>query len=164
MNVPTPICLSLKKALQKRARELADDCEERARRSMVNGEARALYHLVAREARRLSVAPHLGEGDCREALAALTALARVARWYDGEGFADPLPAYQPAPALPLPEPPRPIAGELLNAAQLAAMFGMGERGARKAIERGYSRGLAGFHRHGALWFAEREAFAKFRAR
>lgn len=128
-----------------RLRRLADDCEERAR-LVDSGEARSLYHLAAREARRASERRHLGERELCGYLAAMTAQAQLARWYGGE--ADEYEAWA-----------RPVE-RLLNPRQLADVFGMTDRGARKAIERGVRRGLEGFRRDGKRWLAEREAFAQ----
>lgn len=166
MNAPTSICRALKRdgdASADRLRQLADDCEERARRT--NGEARNLFHLAAREARNRAGARHLGEIERREALEAIKGFALFVRWLDGEAVPEISPMrlpelVQPAP-VPQPALP-PLVGTLLNARQLGEVFGLSECGARKAIKRGLRRNLAGFHRDGALFFAEREAFAKMR--
>lgn len=146
-----------------RLTQLADDCAERARRS-TNGDSRNLYWLAARDARQSATARHMGEHGRRAALAHMMALAAVARGYEGE-----TEYIEAVPWMAKPEPPQPeqvapaaITDRMMNARQLAPLFGMSERGARKAIERGERRGLAGFYRDGALWLAEREAFARSR--
>lgn len=139
-----------------RLRGLADDSDKRASESD-SVEAIRLYRLAALDARHAAVALHMGERMRREALARCEALATAARSYDGESIAQEQPACSPpAPIIAMPKP----SGPLLNARQLAAMFGVGEKRARRAIERCYRRGLPGFHRDGALWFAEHEAFAR----
>ena len=166
MVLPTPICREVKKPLDEtadRLRQLADDCEERARRT--NGEARNLFHLAAREARNRAGARHLGDIERREALEAIKGFALFVRWLDGEAVPEIGPLRLPELVQPAPVPQSalpPIVGTLRNARQLGEAFGMSERGARKAIERGLRRNLAGFYRHGAKLLAEPEAFAQVR--
>lgn len=137
-----------------RLRQLANDCEERARLT-INDNAHDLYRLAARDARQGAAAAHLGSDQRGAVLAAMSDLARLARWYDGAPESDQASdrSDDPEQCAPL------IADELLNARQLCATYGMSENGARKAIERGLRRGLVGFYRDGALWLAERGAFA-----
>jgi hypothetical protein len=144
-----------------RLRQLADDCEERARRSR-SGNARNLYQLAASECRSALI---MHPGRLPETLAAMTAQSMLARWYDGEdvpefGIAPLQPdralAHQSAPTAPT-RPPH-----ALTARQLAATAGMTERGALKRIVHAFHRGMAGFYRDGRRWFAEREAFDQFR--
>lgn len=142
-----------------RLMQLADDCEERARRA--TDRARSHFHVAASEARSAARARHLGDLGRRDALEAITAFVLFIRWLDGEC----VPEVAARPMLPLaPQPvpnpaPQTITASLRNARQLSEAFGLSERGARKRIERGLSRNLAGFYRHGALLLAEPEAFA-----
>ncbi len=132
--------------LRTRLRRLADDCEERARRAD-SADARSLFNQTAMLARRASQQPYQTERDLQGWLDAMSAQAGVARFLDGDpvDHATFQPSRRPAP--------------LLGARQLADLFGMTERGARKAIERGHSRRLHGFHRDGKRWLAERDAFS-----
>jgi hypothetical protein len=141
---------------RQRLRRLADDCEELARRP-INADAKSYYWRAANDARQAMTARHVNDAGLCAVLAMVEAQAQFARWCAGE--AD--DAAQPCEAVALPATP-PRHGNALNARQLAALFGLSERGARKAIERGASKGLAGFHRDGRNLFAERDAFAEFR--
>lgn len=148
---------------RERLQRLADDCEERARLS-TNSDARSLYWLAARECRLTMIAR---DGRQRATFAAMTAQAQLARWYDGEDIYGAEPASAPlecfsasvraSDAQPTSRPP-----QGLRARQLAEMSGMSERGALKRIVHGFHKGLPGFYRDGCHWFAEREAFARFR--
>lgn len=164
-----------------RLQRLADDCEERARRAG-SPEARSLYNRTAADARRAAMLRGMGEDGLRTALEAAVSAARFAAYLDGDVFDT-----MPEPARDSPErngdqqrlrcpatkqsraleslrgPDARPSGDLLNARQLAARFGMCQRTALRTIERGNRRGLPGFYRDRSLWFAEPDAFKRFRA-
>lgn len=163
-----------------RLQQLADDCEDRARRS-TSGKAKNLYFTAATECRLAMTA--LESTRCRT-LVAMTAQAALARWYDGEdvyesardslGAFSGLGGHNAPSAVLLPSGGLPEASadplrdqkpdHLLNARQLGARYGVPERGARKTIERGLRRDLAGFYRDGRLMFAAPDAFERLRQR
>jgi hypothetical protein len=144
-----------------RLRQLADDCEERARRSR-SGDARSLYQLAARECR---FALSTNARRFPETLAAMSAQAMLARWYDGEDV-DEFGTAPPPPALASDEqsspagPRRPL--HALKPRQLATLAGMSERGALKRIVHAFHQGLPGFYCCGRRWFADQDAFEQFR--
>lgn len=160
--------------LRDKLRRLADDCEERACRSH-DSDARARFHTVAADARHMARAHYPDPDGLRLALEAATAQARLAAWFNGDMLSEPatsplqaLPAIdghrhsQPV-TLPASESLAPPVGAL-NPKQLADLFRMTARGARKAIVVAYDKGLPGFYceTHGerCRWFAEPEAFAR----
>lgn len=177
--------------LRTRLRSLADDCEERARLAPTGSRARALFHEAARDARQASTLRHTCASELQAALNAMEALAHAARWYIGEidsaerKIGELMQAQRDSGHLkhggarvhsgPLEKPitlteagidkhlaDRAIPDGTLNARQLAGLFGMTERGARKAIVRGVDRCLPGFYREGCHWYAERKAFEQMR--
>lgn len=126
-------------------------------------EARSLYHRAAADA-RLAMRDHcLDEAGMRAALLAVKAGAHWAGWYEGETTEDAeisgavrelldrpdesphkTPSFLASPSDKLSVLPP----DAMNARQLARLFGLTDRGARKAIVRGFDRGLPGFYRHG----------------
>lgn len=164
--------------IQTRLRQLADDCEERARRAHT-GEARSLYHRAASDARRATRDRCLGDDGRRAALIAAAAQADWAGWYEGESFLDPQnsdfvsamldnPSTMPAKPLDIRDLPTDnlsvLPPDALNARQLADRLGMGERTARRAIERHWRKGWPGFYRDGRRWYAEPDAFDRAQRR
>lgn len=153
-----------------RLRQLADSWEQSAAQSD-NPDARSRYHKAAAEARMSARDPHLTETGLQMAIAAATAQARFAAWLDGEAIEPATGTLEPAwpcrPYLPTPAPKdRPTeAGtppNAMNARQLAERFGIVERTARRAIERGVRKGWPGFYRDGCHWYAEPAAFDRAR--
>lgn len=150
-----------------RLRDLANDCEERARLSS-NDDARGLYRLAARNARNAASAGYLTADQRRAELSALAAVAGLARWHDGEPESAPFVrpseglsnSYLPKSADLLPLPADKGSESALNARQLASLYPVNERTARRAIERGVIKGLPGFYRSGWQWLADREAFER----
>jgi hypothetical protein len=143
-------------------RRLADDCEERARRTD-SAEARSSYHGAARAAR---MAIRMGyAGDMAKSLRVASAMAALARCHEGEEIervamaAPPLPTPSPFSLPPVDET---LPSAALNARQLALMHGMPERTARRTIERGMRKGRPGFYRRGCHWYAEEQAFHAMR--
>lgn len=147
--------------LRDKLRRLADDCEERARIASEGSKARGLLHEAARDARRAGSTRHTSEAELQAALQAMEALAQAARWYDGEIIYPAMPAQPERPSPAIAEPI--FRRDVLNARQLAELYGMSERGARKAIERGVDRALPGYYRDGCHLYAEPEAFEADRA-
>ncbi|MEZ5688742.1 MAG: hypothetical protein R3E21_08185 [Caenibius sp.] len=158
--------------LRERLRQLADDCQERARLAN-DADARSQYHCVAKDARLFARMPHMGEEGLKRALVSVGASMAVAAWLDGDTLPDahtsplesirPLNGHRPPPApqTTLSESPAPPA-DALNARQLASLLSMPERSARRAIERGVRKGLPGFYRDGRRWYARRDAFERLR--
>jgi hypothetical protein len=144
---------------------MADDCNKRASESD-SVDAIRLYQQAEREARHAAVALHMGDYMRREALARCEAMLTLARSYDGESIADEYDAAQERGEVKAANNAKTtsnveaVSAPLLKVGQLAAMYGMGERRVRRAIERCYRRREPGFHRDGALWLAEREAFER----
>lgn len=161
-----------------RLKQLADDCEERARLSR-NADARGLYHLAATQARMREAGRHWSDLDRRDATDALSALVKAARWLDGECITDilsegkshsmadlrsysgSLPSLSNFPLTQSPSPAPPVPSSAFNARQLAERFSVPERTARYRIEQAVRRGRAGFYRDGCRWYAEPLAFAEF---
>lgn len=151
-----------------RLRSLADDWEARARRS-TNADARCRYHRAASDARRDAAARYMGEGGLRLALEAAAAQAVMAAWFDGDvlGIA---PRASDHAALTADAVPPPVVAQpafeaspgALNARELAALYGMTERGARKRITHCFDRGQPGFYFIGGRRFADPAAFGEFR--
>lgn len=131
--------------LRNRLRWLTDDCLERRRLSS-NDTARTCYWMAAQGAGQALALRHATSQELQAHLNAMEAAAKLGRWNDGH-----VEEYDALLAAPRP-------ARLFNARQLADMFGMTDRGARKAIKRGNDRRLQGFHRVGKRAFAEREAF------
>ena len=168
-----------------RLRQLADNCEERARRSH-NADARNLYHLAARDARIAASGRGMGEDVLRATLIHIEELAAVARRYDGEeitspdllsaGFVPKQPVFVPlqfgecaAANIYLTGAPETLSHarppDALNARQLGQLRDIPERTARRAIERGCRHQWPGFYREGgarAYWFADLDAFDRSR--
>lgn len=142
-----------------RFRQLADDSEEQARRSQ-HDLARNQFHKIAAEARMLARGPALPANGQSLAIEALEAQARFASWLNGD--APVAPEQSPrtgSPALPCRVAvPATIPPDALNARQLAQRFGIVERTAFRAIERGLRYGWPGFHRVGCHLYAQPEAF------
>lgn len=146
-----------------RLQNIADDCEERAR--LATGDARALFHRTARDA-RLSARSHLGEDGMRKAIDAALSNAAFAACMAGDVYESaPEPARAPPECFtPLERPdspPKPL-GDLLNARKLADLCGKSQRTALRDIMRGVFEGKPGFHLKGCHWFAERDAFEQLR--
>ena len=155
---------------------LADDCQERARRSR-NGDARSLYWGAVNRMRQACAARYSSEQSLRGELLAMEAQAQLARWYDG-GIDEYDPAREAVTAhscakedLKAAQATSSRQGALtragdrsrpLNARQLASKAGMSERGALKRIVHGFHRRLPGFYREGRRWFADHDAFEQFR--
>lgn len=152
-----------------RLRQLADNYEERARRSH-NADARNLYHLAARDARIAASGRRMGEDALRATLSDIEILAAVARRYDGErvdGYDLPPVEFATRAAvgpsrsgIVSARPP-----DALNARQLGQLRGIPERTARRVIERGCRHQWPGFYREGgarAYWFADLDAFDRSR--
>ena len=152
-----------------RLRQLADNYEERARRSH-NADARSLYHLAARDARIAASGRGMGDDVLRATLIHIEELAAVARRYDGERvdgydlppveFATRAAVAPSRSAIVSARPP-----DALNARQLGQLRGIPERTARRAIERGCRYQWPGFYREGgarAYWFADLDAFDQSR--
>lgn len=151
-----------------RLRQLADDCDERARNSPM---AQAMFSGIARTARIAAGSPELDSTSRRAAFECLAAMANLARWFDGENGVSvddqldslPLDRFKPAVFLAPPADRRSeIPLEALNPRQLAEHFTMNERTARRTIERAMRRGLPGFYREGRYWRAEPSAFEAIR--
>lgn len=154
--------LSLHEA-REQLRSHADDMEERARKSG-NTKARALYWRAADDARSALRTPHIDEHGLRCVLAATIAQAGWAAWCEGIYSTGPLdsPVESVETKFSVVESNSPLAPivpvEALNARQIADRLGIGERRARRIIERCVKRGLPGFYRDGCHWFAEVSAF------
>ena len=173
--------------IRERLRQLANDCEERARGTR-DSHARNLYHRAATDARHAHATRHLSDGELQVYWQAMNAQAMLAQWYDGSEFdasPDKLSAgFMPtisvsyASAIPLANidltepvivtqnaavlscPP-----DAMNPRQLGELCGIPERTARRAIERGWRNRWHGFFREGgarAYWFAELDAFTRSR--
>ncbi|MFN3619604.1 hypothetical protein [Sphingorhabdus sp.] len=142
--------------------QLSDDCYQRATKAD-NADAMSLFTKAAQVARQQASNRYLLPEDAVVALQAIQDLRSAAAWFNGEGLAfsnDNAPgAIRTATAIQR-EPVERDPVEPLNARQLAGLYGMSENGARQVIKRGFGRGLAGFGRHGALWFADADAFAR----
>lgn len=148
---------------RERLRRLADDMEEMGRRSR-KGEAKAIYFRAADDARSAIRARHVDVHGLLLVLAACNAQANLAAWLDGGDAIAPIGAPVESveaksgsagcnrPAAPI------VPVEALNARQIADRLGIGERRARRIIERCVKRGLPGFYRDGCHWFAEVSAF------
>lgn len=183
-GMPAPVSRRRKKGpvgmIRQRLRQLADDCEERARRSR-NADARSLYHRAAKDARQAYATSHLSEGELHDYLQAMNAQALLARWYDGsewDSSPDKLSAgFAPfqsvmvctksapanidltgAPGTPIDACPP----DAMNARQIGQLCGIPERTARRAIERGWGNRWPGFYRKGRYGFAELDAFNRLR--
>lgn len=159
-------------ALRDRLCQMADDCEERARLSD-SADARSLFHRAATDARLIARTPCIAEDGLRLALERTTSEARFAAWLSGDAL--PETPTSPAQCTPTfeghrPQPdavsrpsdsPAPPEGAMI-ARQLAETFGVPERTARRAIERGVRKGLPGFYciPNGVRtrWLAEVQAF------
>lgn len=145
--------------LRDQVRRLADECEERARWSPVGSLARSLLNLGSAQARQAAANRHYSEEDLQAVHRFASAMLAIQG--ENSGYIA-LQARQGAQvAAPVSVPTQ--RHNALNARQLSSLFGMSERGARGAIERGVRRGLEGFFRDGALWLAERDAFGRMRA-
>lgn len=148
--------------LRSKLRQFSEDCYQRAT-TATDPEAKRLYCKAAQEARQRASNRHLSPEALIDASRALEQMSNLAAWFDGEGMAfsnDNTPS-EICMATPSHRPPvarEPV--EPLNARQLAGIYGMSENGARQVIKRGFGRGLAGFGKHGALWFADVDAFAR----
>ncbi|HUE80288.1 MAG TPA: hypothetical protein VMN38_11750 [Sphingomicrobium sp.] len=152
---------------RQRLSDFADDCEAWARLSCT-ADARGLFHRIAADARETARGRYLGEEGFRLALEAAKAQAAFAAWHSGavdvapewgRVASDRAVPHANAPGVRL-RPLRPPGA--LNACRLAELYGMNERSARRAIERGACSGLPGFYRDGCHWFAEPQAFERAR--
>ena len=121
-------------------RWFSNDCYERAR----------MYHNVAAKALTASMNPHLSSAD-RWAI-----LADLRDQVSPRSNKDPIADHNRTGG----ELKETLSQSALKTSELAARFGLSERGARKAIERGMGNGREGFGRIGGLLFAEPEAFAR----
>lgn len=152
--LPSPNSRSLKNttiesdqpALQ--LRWFANDCEERAR----------VLHQAANEAKSASISGHLASNERRAVLDDLRdrvrqVLIEPRETETKQRFSGPL-EHSPTDDRSVVPP------TALKTSELAARFGLSERGARKAIERAMGNGREGFGRIGGLLFAEPEAFAR----
>lgn len=149
-----------------RLRQLANDCEERARGDD-NALAVSALGWIARQARQAAMAPHLALAERAEALEFLSEFAHVARRYCG-GFDESVRPmldcvdsdwHNSADYRPLPPDNVSVLASALPAGKIASLFGLNDRTARRAIEKGKRLGLPGFYCEGRYWFAERDAFA-----
>ncbi len=153
-----------------RLRQLANGCEEQAYRAN-DRDAQVILAIVARKARSAASSPHLSIEGRQTWLTSLSDLSSLALWLDSAGIAGPVSPvvrssdaapricrdFRSSPADSLSEDA--IGADVLKVSELAARFGISERGARKAIERAASQNRAGFYRIGGLWFADPQAFA-----
>lgn len=148
--------------MRSKFRQFSEDCYQRATMA-TDPEAKRLYCKAAQEARQRASNRHLSPEDLIDALRALEQMRNVAAWFDGEGVAFSNDNATGAICTATASQRRPVARdpvEPLNARQLAVLYGLSENGARQVIKRGFGRGLAGFGKHGALWLADADAFAR----
>lgn len=148
--------------LRRKLRQFSDGCYQRATEA-TDADAMWLFTKAAQEARQRASNRHLSPEALIDALRALELQRNLAAWYNGEGLAysndnGPRGIRTATSSHRPPVAREPV--EPLNARQLAGIYGMSENGARQVIKRGFGRGLAGFGKHGALWFADVDAFAR----
>lgn len=150
--------------LRSKLRQFSEDCYQRATMA-TDPEAMRFYCKAAQEARQRASNRHLSPAALIDVSLALEQMRNLAAWLDGEGVAFSNDNSPSGICMATPSHRQPVARdpvEPLNARQLARLYGMSENGARQVIKRGFGRGLAGFGKHGALWFADADAFAQLR--
>lgn len=129
-------------------RWFANDCEERAR----------VFQQAAIEARSAAISGHLASNERRAVLDDLRDRVRQVLIEPRE--AETKQQFS-APFAPSPTDDRSVVPPTaLRTRQLADLFGMDDRNVRRACERGFKRGLPGFHRDGTQWRVDREAFER----
>lgn len=141
--------------LQGQLKALADDCEEQARMMPTGSEARAHLYRLASEARIHARDHLLGAEGLRLALDHCAATARFFAFSYGAPSLETEQLGSVSHGFEKRHPP----ADALNPRQLAEVLPIGERGARKAIERGYRLGRSGFYRVGKRWLATPDALS-----
>lgn len=157
--------------LREQLRNLANDCEERARRSSCRPDARGMYHRTARDARDAAGMRHLDHSELQAALDAALAFTRFAACLNGDALPEApehalaregarLVTRDAQTVIAAPSVP----DSAVNARQLSARFGVPERTARRTIARLACQGVPGFYSiangERTRWLADPDAFAR----